>query len=373
MARLSAEHQGGLHMTFPEEEQCLEYDTPLHFKVSLIVNCRALEVLQDCTAWMRICKRTCWTAESPPPNIRPLAHPSLGATRLAVRTWLCNRRPPVPGIDHNADEARVRHRQAISTGIDSNEAYLCIFISCKFKRAIDLRMNSKALHSQILRYYCHDPEIFASGSAGGSRHLSCQQTIALKRRRIQVRHLSHSCQRQTAVQNGTWRRLKSSRTLPWLPLRARFVLLLASNSTLSSIALSGLRSGQNRWVPGAMTEPHAAYISVELRAICLGSFRIISIQSHSLFVSSVREKRSLQTHAAASTAAIEPLGKNLQAEVGTSSTKVNTFTGLESDDVRHPLDAQNTRMLRRLPGLDFVARSLMGRHYSYDESFFVNK
>lgn len=41
--------------------------------------------------------------------------------------------------------------------------------------------------------------------------------------------------------------------------------------------------------------------------------------------------------------------------------RVAAYKGLRPDDIRHPLDAQNTRMLRRLPGLDIVARSIMGK------------
>ena len=65
--------------------------------------------------------------------------------------------------------------------------------------------------------------------------------------------------------------------------------------------------------------------------------------------------------AAAATAEAEPLARHIQTSVDDSQDRrVRSFVGLESDDVRHPLDAQNTRLLRRLPGLDFVAKSLMG-------------
>lgn len=69
----------------------------------------------------------------------------------------------------------------------------------------------------------------------------------------------------------------------------------------------------------------------------------------------------LQITCAAATLEAEPLARRIQTEVESSqSRRVQSFEGLQSDDVRHPLDAQNTRMLRRLPGLDFLAKSLMG-------------
>ncbi|GLC33075.1 hypothetical protein PLESTB_000373200 [Pleodorina starrii] len=40
--------------------------------------------------------------------------------------------------------------------------------------------------------------------------------------------------------------------------------------------------------------------------------------------------------------------------------KVSMFEGLEGDDFRHPLDQQNTSMLRSVPGLEVVAKNFMG-------------
>ncbi|KAG2493772.1 hypothetical protein HYH03_007993 [Edaphochlamys debaryana] len=40
--------------------------------------------------------------------------------------------------------------------------------------------------------------------------------------------------------------------------------------------------------------------------------------------------------------------------------KVAMFEGLEGDDFRHPLDQQNTSMLRSVPGLEVVAKNFMG-------------
>ena len=72
----------------------------------------------------------------------------------------------------------------------------------------------------------------------------------------------------------------------------------------------------------------------------------------------------LQAQAAAATAETEPLAQSIAADrLDKTERRIQSFAGLESDDVRHPLDAQNTRMLRRLPGLDFVAKSLMGRTF----------
>ena len=69
----------------------------------------------------------------------------------------------------------------------------------------------------------------------------------------------------------------------------------------------------------------------------------------------------LQVVSAAAPAEAEPLARHIRSDPEVSqSRRVQSFAGLQSDDVRHPLDAQNTRLLRQLPGLDFVARSLMG-------------
>ncbi|MEW5311274.1 MAG: hypothetical protein WDW38_003002 [Sanguina aurantia] len=43
-----------------------------------------------------------------------------------------------------------------------------------------------------------------------------------------------------------------------------------------------------------------------------------------------------------------------------STEKVLTFQGLTSDDFRHPLDLQNTSLLRAIPGLELIAKSIMG-------------
>ncbi|GIL45126.1 hypothetical protein Vafri_2050 [Volvox africanus] len=40
--------------------------------------------------------------------------------------------------------------------------------------------------------------------------------------------------------------------------------------------------------------------------------------------------------------------------------KVALFEGLQGDDFRHPLDQQNTSMLRSVPGLEMVAKNFMG-------------
>ena len=68
---------------------------------------------------------------------------------------------------------------------------------------------------------------------------------------------------------------------------------------------------------------------------------------------------SLQVASAA--VATEPLAQVISAaEVKGGKKRISVFRGLDGDDVRHPLDAQNTRLLRALPGLNFVAKSLMG-------------
>jgi Zn-dependent protease with chaperone function len=42
-----------------------------------------------------------------------------------------------------------------------------------------------------------------------------------------------------------------------------------------------------------------------------------------------------------------------------TSSKVTHYPGLRGDDFRHPLDQQNTQVLRLLPGMEFIARSVM--------------
>lgn len=45
---------------------------------------------------------------------------------------------------------------------------------------------------------------------------------------------------------------------------------------------------------------------------------------------------------------------------GASRRRVSVYRGLAGDDFRHPLDQQNTTMLRGLPGLEMIAKNLMG-------------
>jgi hypothetical protein len=40
--------------------------------------------------------------------------------------------------------------------------------------------------------------------------------------------------------------------------------------------------------------------------------------------------------------------------------RVRRFEKLDGDDFRHPLDQQNTALLRSLPGLEMVARAVLG-------------
>jgi hypothetical protein len=42
------------------------------------------------------------------------------------------------------------------------------------------------------------------------------------------------------------------------------------------------------------------------------------------------------------------------------SARVQKFTNLDGDDFRHPLDQQNTGLLRSLPGLEMVAKTILG-------------
>jgi Zn-dependent protease with chaperone function len=52
---------------------------------------------------------------------------------------------------------------------------------------------------------------------------------------------------------------------------------------------------------------------------------------------------------------------NGQASIATvaSANKVTQYPRLRGDDFRHPLDQQNTQLLRLLPGMEFLARSVM--------------
>ncbi|KAK9832384.1 hypothetical protein WJX74_008472 [Apatococcus lobatus] len=43
-----------------------------------------------------------------------------------------------------------------------------------------------------------------------------------------------------------------------------------------------------------------------------------------------------------------------------SPARITQYHGLEGDDFRHPLDQQNTRLLRVVPGLDMITRGLLG-------------
>ncbi|KAF6257760.1 peptidase family M48-domain-containing protein [Scenedesmus sp. NREL 46B-D3] len=40
--------------------------------------------------------------------------------------------------------------------------------------------------------------------------------------------------------------------------------------------------------------------------------------------------------------------------------RIKRYAGLTADDFRHPLDQQNTSLIQALPGMDFIARTLMG-------------
>jgi hypothetical protein len=41
-------------------------------------------------------------------------------------------------------------------------------------------------------------------------------------------------------------------------------------------------------------------------------------------------------------------------------SRVRAFEGLQSDDFRHPLDQSNTTLLKSLPGLEVVAKTMLG-------------
>lgn len=49
-----------------------------------------------------------------------------------------------------------------------------------------------------------------------------------------------------------------------------------------------------------------------------------------------------------------------QSGVSLKSARVQKFTDLDGDDFRHPLDQQNTGLLRSLPGLEIVAKTILG-------------
>ena len=42
--------------------------------------------------------------------------------------------------------------------------------------------------------------------------------------------------------------------------------------------------------------------------------------------------------------------------------RVSSFEGLKGEDFRHPLDQQNTSMLRSIPGLEVIAKSFIGQN-----------
>lgn len=63
----------------------------------------------------------------------------------------------------------------------------------------------------------------------------------------------------------------------------------------------------------------------------------------------------------ATTAQVAGLSTGRQwSKAGALSSRVAKFQGLDGDDFRHPLDQQNTRLLKVLPGLEAVAKNVLG-------------
>ena len=69
----------------------------------------------------------------------------------------------------------------------------------------------------------------------------------------------------------------------------------------------------------------------------------------------VRATRSDLTRFLAKVAA----GGHSEVEVAAQKA-VKVFHGLKGDDFRHPLDQQNTRLLKTIPGLETIAKSMLG-------------
>ncbi|WIA19977.1 hypothetical protein OEZ85_005854 [Tetradesmus obliquus] len=58
--------------------------------------------------------------------------------------------------------------------------------------------------------------------------------------------------------------------------------------------------------------------------------------------------------------AVQP-SQSLHSTAGNGKEqRIKRYAGLTADDFRHPLDQQNTSLIQALPGMDFVAKTLMG-------------
>ncbi|KAL3143948.1 hypothetical protein ABBQ32_003762 [Trebouxia sp. C0010 RCD-2024] len=53
-------------------------------------------------------------------------------------------------------------------------------------------------------------------------------------------------------------------------------------------------------------------------------------------------------------------GATVGRKAGSLNSRVSKFQGLDGDDFRHPLDQQNTRLLKVLPGLEAMAKNVLG-------------
>eukprot|EP00882_Tetradesmus_deserticola_P013312 GHRQ01014122.1.p1 GENE.GHRQ01014122.1~~GHRQ01014122.1.p1 ORF type:complete len:146 (+),score=15.53 GHRQ01014122.1:1117-1554(+) len=58
--------------------------------------------------------------------------------------------------------------------------------------------------------------------------------------------------------------------------------------------------------------------------------------------------------------AVQPSQSWHGTPAGGKEQRIKRYVGLTADDFRHPLDQQNTSLIQALPGMDFVARTLLG-------------
>ena len=71
-------------------------------------------------------------------------------------------------------------------------------------------------------------------------------------------------------------------------------------------------------------------------------------------------KRVLQPHDIRMTPLTPADASKPSVKVYPSTPRVRQFCNLDGDDFRHPIDQQTTSMLRSLPGLEMVARAVLG-------------
>ncbi|KAF8377997.1 hypothetical protein HHK36_029330 [Tetracentron sinense] len=91
--------------------------------------------------------------------------------------------------------------------------------------------------------------------------------------------------------------------------------------------------------------------SVSLSSFCL------SWKPSSLFIDSVSTDRSRFN---SSSSGFRSIKKRLDNRICVCSAASVVFRNLDANDFQHPLDKQNTLLLRAIPGLNYIGRALLG-------------